>query len=103
MHASVSPRSIPRLSAGKRKKMIRLGHTCLVASLHSQLFVMCVMPRWAYISELVCVCVCVCVRTCVRVVHLHCSAQLSMFDIEKRYRNEIIIIICIIIIIIITI
>ena len=49
----------------------------------------------------VCVCVCVCVRTCVRacvracvcvVVHWHCSAQLSMFNMEKRYRNKIIII-----------
>ena len=43
-----------------------------------------------------CVCVCVCVRACVRacvVVHWHCSAQLSMFNMEKRYRNKIIIII----------
>ena len=32
----------------------------------------------------VCVCVCVCV------VHLYCSAQLSMFNMEKRYRNKII-------------
>ena len=29
--------------------------------------------------------------------HLHCSAQLSMFNMEKRYRNKIIIIIIIII------
>ena len=36
--------------------------------------------------------VCVCV-----VVHWHCSAQLSMFNMEKRYRNKIIIIIIIII------
>ena len=53
----------------------------------------------------VCVCVCVhaCVRACVRVrvcvcvviVHWHCSAQLSMFNMEKRYRNKIIIIIII--------
>ena len=49
----------------------------------------------------VCVCVCACVRACVRacvcveggVVHWHCSAQLSMFNMEKRYRNKIIIII----------
>ena len=41
----------------------------------------------------VCVCVCVCV---VVVVHWHCSAQLSMFNMEKRYRNKIIIIIIII-------
>ena len=47
-------------------------------------------------------CVCVCVRACVRacvcvvVVHWHCSAQLSMFNMEKRYRNKIIIIIIII-------
>ena len=33
------------------------------------------------------VCVCVCV------VHWHCTAQLSMFNMEKRYRNKIIIII----------
>ena len=37
-----------------------------------------------------CVCMCVCV------VHWHCTAQLSMFDIEKRFRNKIIIIIIII-------
>ena len=30
---------------------------------------------------------------CVVIVHWHCSAQLSMFDMEKRYRNKIIIII----------
>ena len=34
------------------------------------------------------VCMCVCV---VVVVRWHCSAQLSMFNMEKRYRNEIII------------
>ena len=34
-----------------------------------------------------------CVRVCMCVVHLYCSAQLSMFDMEKRYRNKIIIII----------
>ena len=53
----------------------------------------------------VCVCVCVCVHVCVCVyvcvcvvviVHWHCSAQLSMFSMEKRYRNNIIIIIIII-------
>ena len=38
------------------------------------------------------VCVCVCV------VHWHCTAQLSMFNMEKRFRNKIIIIIIIIII-----
>ena len=32
------------------------------------------------------------------VVHWHCSVQLSMFNMEKRYRNKIIIIIIIIII-----
>ena len=32
-------------------------------------------------------CVCVCV------VHWHCTAQLSMFNMEKRFRNKIIIII----------
>ena len=49
----------------------------------------------------VCVCVRACIRVCVRacvcVVHLYCSAQLSMFDMEKHYRNKIIIIIIIII------
>ena len=48
----------------------------------------------------VCVCVCACVRECMRacvrvcvvvIVHWHCSAQLSMFNMEKRYRNKIII------------
>ena len=38
----------------------------------------------------VCMCVCVCV------VQWHYSAQLSMFNMEKRYRNKIIIIIIII-------
>ena len=40
-----------------------------------------------------------CVRARVCVIHWHCSAQLSMFNMEKRYRNKIIIIIIIIIII----
>ena len=35
---------------------------------------------------------------CVCVVHWHCTAQLSMFNMEKRFRNKIIIIIIIIII-----
>ena len=45
-----------------------------------------------------CVSVCVCVHACVCVVvivHWHCSAQLSMFNMVKRYRNKIIIIIVI--------
>ena len=46
----------------------------------------------SYARCLWCMCVCVCV--CVAVVfHWHCSAQLSMFKMEKRYRNKIIIII----------
>ena len=46
----------------------------------------------------VCVCVCVCARmsACMRAFHLYCSAQLNMFNMEKRYRNKIIIIIIII-------
>ena len=40
---------------------------------------------------------------CVCVVHLYCSAQLSMFNMEKHYRNKIIIVVVIITIIIITI
>ena len=36
---------------------------------------------------------CVCVCVCVCVVHWHCTAQLSMFNMEKRFRNKIIIII----------
>ena len=32
-------------------------------------------------------------RVCVCVVHWHCTAQLSMFNMEKRFRNKIIIII----------
>ena len=35
---------------------------------------------------------------CVCVVHIYCSAQMSMFQMEKRYRNKIIIIIIIVII-----
>ena len=34
-----------------------------------------------------------CVCVCVVIVHWHCSARLSMFNMEKRYRNKIIIII----------
>ena len=40
-------------------------------------------------------CLC-CARARVCVIHWHCSAQLSMFNMEKRYRNKIIIIIIII-------
>ena len=40
----------------------------------------------------VCGCVCACACLCVVIVHWHCSAQLSMFNMEKRYRNKIIII-----------
>ena len=32
--------------------------------------------------------VCVCVCVCVCVVHWHCTAQLSMFDMEKRFRKK---------------
>ena len=42
-----------------------------------QMFLTCARAR---------VCVCVCV------VHWHCTAQLSMFNMEKRFRNKIIII-----------
>ena len=35
-------------------------------------------------------------HACVCVVHWHCTVQLSMFNMEKRYRNKIIIIIIII-------
>ena len=35
------------------------------------------------------------VHVCVCVVHLYCLAQLSMFNVEKHYRNKIIIIIII--------
>ena len=34
-------------------------------------------------------------RVCVCIVHWHCTAQLSMFNMEKRFRNKIIIIIII--------
>ena len=43
----------------------------------------------------VCECECVCVCVCVCFVHWHCSAQLSMFNMEKCYRNKTIIIIII--------
>ena len=53
--------------------------------------------------KMVCVCVCVCECVCecvcffvVVIVHWHCSVQLSMFNMEKCYRNKIIIIIIII-------
>ena len=42
-----------------------------------------------------CLC-CALARARVCVIHWHCSAQLSMFNMEKRYRNKIIIIIIII-------
>ena len=38
----------------------------------------------------VCLCMCVCMSLCVCVFHLNSSAQLSMADMEKRYRNKII-------------
>ena len=62
----------------------------------SDVLTYCVMLQAfiCYCSFVVCVCVCVCVC----VVHWHCAAQLSMFNMEKRYRNKIIIIIIIIII-----
>ena len=41
----------------------------------------------------VCECVCVCFFVVVVIVRWHCSAQLSMFNMEKRYGNKIIIII----------
>ena len=53
----------------------------LYASVRSQMFMLCARAR---------------ARVCV--IHWHCSAQLSMFNMEKRYRNKIIIIIIIIII-----
>ena len=34
-------------------------------------------------------------RVCVCAFHWHCAAQLSMFNMEKRFRNKIIIIIII--------
>ena len=55
----------------------------------------------ACVCVCVCVCVCMCVRVCVRVrvracvVHVYCSAQLSMLNMEKLYRNKIIIIVTI--------
>ena len=64
---------------------------------------LCFRPLYAIVltsvvyDASVCVCVCARARTCVCVVvlvivHWHCSAQLSMFNMEKRYRNKIIII-----------
>ena len=44
----------------------------------------------AYVCVLMCACVCV--HVCVCAVHLYCSAQLSMFHMEKLYRNKTIII-----------
>ena len=63
----------------------------------SDVLAYCVMLQALYAivltSDVYDVCVCVVV-----VVDRHCSAQLSMFNVEKRYRNKIIIIIIIIII-----
>ena len=53
----------------------------LYAIVRRQMFMMCARAR---------------ARVCA--IHWHCSAQLSMFNMEKRYRNKIIIIIIIIII-----
>ena len=53
---------------------------------------MCVCVR-ACVRAVVRACVRACVRVCVVIVHWHCSGQLSMFNMEKRYRNKIIIII----------
>ena len=47
----------------------------------------------SFVRSFVCACVCLCLC----VVHWHCTVQLSMFNMEKRFRNKIIIIIIIII------
>ena len=57
---------------------------CVLACMHA---CACVCVRACVHA---CVYVCVCVSVCVCVVHLHCSAQLSMFNMERRYRNKII-------------
>ena len=36
-----------------------------------------------------CVCVFVCLFVCLFFLHLYCSVQLSMFNMEKRYRNKV--------------
>ena len=59
-------------------------------SLMSNVYVACVC-----VCVCVCVYVCVCVCVCVCVVHLYCSVQFSMFNMEKRYRSKINIIIII--------
>ena len=42
----------------------------------------------------VCECVCVVFVVVINIIHWHCSAQLSIFNMEKRYRNKILIIVC---------
>ena len=80
----------------------------LQAFIYSCSYVKCLCCARACVCMCVCVCVCVCmcmcmsvcagVRACARarapvcvcvcVVHLYCSAQLSMFNMKKRYRNK---------------
>ena len=43
-----------------------------------------------FLGQMFMMCMCVCVV--VVIVHWHCSAHLSMFNMEKRYSNKIIII-----------
>ena len=68
---------------------------CLLVCFFSDVLTYCVM-----LQAFVCYCSFVrcfwCSRVCVCVVHWHCTAQLSMFNMEKRYRNKIIFIIIII-------
>ena len=75
------------------------AHECVRACVRACVYV-CVCAR-ARMCLSVClsvclrvsVCVHVCVCVCVVIVHWHCSEQLSMFNMEKRYRNKIITII----------
>ena len=78
-----------------RRHWWRPGGDC--TSQQSCSYVKCFWCMCVCVCVCVCMCACMhaCVRACVRVcvLHLHCSAQLSMFNLEKRYRNKIIIII----------
>ena len=60
---------------------------CYASGFYMLLFFLQMFLTRARARAHVCVCVCVCV------VHWHCTAQLSMFNMEKRFRNKIIIII----------
>ena len=75
-------------TAGKEKCMLYVVYVDVVFGFYGYLFVCFSMIIWTPVLSVLCACVlyfCICT----------CSAQLSMFHMEKRSRNTLIIIIII--------